>query len=205
MRILLNSAHISKPMESIYIDSRDDLGCTPLSRTLQHQHRPLGSVMQVVERGASVDSRDNIGRTALTHSVSSHNGWDHGSTIPLFDGDINLEESRFLLDNGANVNSKDIYGRTLLSWLAGSYIDTHGHAEITDLLLRSGADIDSEDFRGWTPLSWATFSGSYYVVEWLLKQSARMDSRDNAGKTPFLYVTYRDVTGIQVPTNFLLH
>ncbi|MCJ1385894.1 hypothetical protein MMC17_009018 [Xylographa soralifera] len=180
IRILLDSAHISKLLGSIYIDSRDDQSRTPLSYILENQPHSLDLVKLFVERSALVDSRDNIGRTPLSYSVSAYSSWKIISPQPLTSADVNLEASRFLLDKGANVNSKDKYGRTPLSWLAGLSTGIEGHVKVADLLLQVGAEIDSKDLGGRTTLSWA----SGYS-----KKGARVDPVDNTGKTPLLYVT----------------
>jgi hypothetical protein len=120
---------------SIYIDSKDTYGQTPLSRAAGGGHEAV--VKLLVETGkVDVDSKDTYGQTPLSWAAEG----GHEAVVKL------------LVETGkVDVNSKDIYGQTPLSWAAGG-----GHEAVVKLLVETGkVDIDSKDTDGRTPLWWA--------------------------------------------------
>jgi len=94
----------------------------------------LEKVRELLEQGADVNARDDIGRTPL-----------HATTSWCF-----VDVARLLIEHGADVNAKDKEGRTPLHvavlWRA---------VEIVKLLLEQGADVNAKDKEGRTPMDLA--------------------------------------------------
>lgn len=133
----------------------------------------------LLEKGADLESRNNIGRTPL--SLAAEKG--HEATVKLLlEKGANLESIdhigrtplslavekgckavvELLLDKGANIELRDKqYDRTPLLWAA-----VKGHEAVVELLLEKGASLESRDkVYGWTPLSWAAWHGHEAVVK----------------------------------------
>ncbi len=91
-------------------------------------------IQDLLERGADVNAKDNIGSSTL-HWASSMN---------------ELEIAKLLIDRGADVKAKDDWGKTPLhraSW--------NNHIEIAELLLNRGANLEAKDVYEQTPLDLA--------------------------------------------------
>jgi ankyrin repeat protein len=98
----------------------------------------------LLEAGATIDSTDTAGRTALMYASSG--------PFP--------EAVAMLLGWGANVNVQgSLEGFTALMTAAAE-----GHVEIVEILLAAGADRDLKDKDGDTALSFAKQNGHDKVV-----------------------------------------
>jgi ankyrin repeat protein len=92
------------------------------SHTHTHTHTHT-QVRQCLKLGASVNTADGLGRTALHYAARSA---------------INNESnSRVLIDHGADVNCQDHDG-----WTALAHACFNGRAAVVRLLLRRGANLE---------------------------------------------------------------
>ncbi|KLJ06231.1 hypothetical protein EMPG_10341 [Blastomyces silverae] len=173
---------------------RDADGRTPLSRAAAASYRycrcstkdPIRLVKLLLAHGATLESRDNNGRNALSWAVmGEHDGAD--------------ETVKFFLEQGLDIESRDDYGRTPLSWAVQAALERHS---IVKLLLERGAEPDSRDNSGRSPLSWAlTARGNpnhtETIVDILLAKEVEVDSRDDQGRSPLLYAAweYPEIVG----------
>ena len=105
-------------------------------------------VDRLIGAGASVDSQDKDGYTALIWASCS----GHGSIV----------ES--LIRAGASVDMQDKKGCTALILASDS-----GHGSIVDSLIRAGASVDIQDKKGCTALIWASRRGQGSIVDSLLQ------------------------------------
>lgn len=119
-----------------------------------------------LERGASVNSKDDIGRNTLFLAV-------------LDAGDLDLV--RWLRARGAAPDDADSGGRTALSFAAAN-----GQLEIARYLVEQGAAIESTDIQRRTPLFHAVFGNHRDVAAFLLDKGANVNRRDQFGDTPLI-------------------
>lgn len=140
-------------------------------------------VETILNKGADINVRDSLGRTALMWAV-----WRDDSEIV-----------RVLVQRGADVNAKDSNGSTALmlasardhqlrkKWyqsvwtvlrgliyggLGPSYPRGYEDPQIVKLLLEKGADVKARDRNGWTPLMRARDRGASEIVELLKRGGA---------------------------------
>lgn len=103
------------------------------------------TVKTMLRRGASINLRDNEGRTALMFAVVNH----HHATVEA------------ILQFGADVNIQDCNGGTALMLAASG-----GDAEITQMLLNTGANFQAcYVLTGKTAISLAAERGYSNIVE----------------------------------------
>jgi hypothetical protein len=121
---------------------------------------------RALERGVALESKDDLGRSALLLSVR-----DAGS----------LEALRFLESRGARVDEPDTGGRTPLSYAAGA-----GRLDLVAHLAGKGALVDQPDLDQRTPLYHAAAGRHPEVAAWLLDHGARVDAADVFGDTPLM-------------------
>ena len=112
----------------------------------------INSVKVLIERGADVDARNWLGRTALHEAVL----YKH------------IEIAKMLIENGADVDAKDKWERTALHAAA-----KEGTIEIAKILIEKGADVDAKDIDGWTAQEIAMKNGHYQIVE-LIKNAKKI-------------------------------
>lgn len=121
-----------------------------------------GVVHTLVDAGANVSVRDNIGRTPL-HLVCGRKE----STL------------RALLDRGADINASDFCLNTPLhvQVVRGG----HGVGGHTLFLLSKGADVHAQNNTGKTPLHIAIKKGRVALTRLLLDAGAKPDTRSHGG------------------------
>ena len=117
----------------------------------------LKAARWLVDHGADVYARDNMGWTPLHRAVNI--GWA-------------LDVARFLIEQGADVNAKGNFGEAPLH--------VANPTKSAALLIDRGADVNARDNNGRTPLH----TQSPEKLELLVEGGANVNAKDNAGKTP---------------------
>jgi ankyrin repeat protein len=130
-----------------------------------------------------------------------------------------VDEARWLLENGADPNGLDGLHWVALHWAAaqgradiahvlldhgattdpmnmGGYTPLHlaadrGHAEVVRILLDAGASVKARCGTGWTPVFLAAGCGSTRAIRELIDAGARADVRDDQGWTPLHWAALR--------------
>jgi len=121
----------------------------------------LVEVKNLLEKGADVNTRTDMGETAL-HLAGSEG------------------VARVLIAHGADVNTRDTeYGMTPLF--------NQGIA-VARLLVKKGADVNTRSRKGVTPLMWAVYWHSLDKARFLVGKGADVNAHDERMKTP-LHVT----------------
>ncbi len=125
----------------------------------------------LLANGASVESKDKLGRTAVLSAVQSRNA----------------EAVGVLLAKGADVNARDAQQGTALQRAAGSF----GNKAMVVALIKAGADVNAADKNGQTPLMWAARWGDSDRVQALVDGGAKVDLRDSKGMSALDYARNR--------------
>ena len=158
----------------------------------------------LLHRGATANSEDNFGRTAL-HQVarSTYSPWlneaciaqlllEHGAGVNAHDN-VNItplhvasyhgkvDVVKVLLDHGATSNLPGILGRTPLHLVAGSrYYPVNNGVRVAKLLMEHGANINAQDSDGISPLHAASCLGKVEMVRALLECGAKANLNSDA-------------------------
>lgn len=140
---------------------------SPLLRAVEHDHYDI--VKLLLDHGASPDSTDKEGRTALMTAA-----WKN-----------HVDVLQLLILRGANVNARDNRGRNCLHNLAADKECRFGWGdEIVALLLRTECDVSAADELGRSPLHWACATGNRRLAERLLEGGkGDVDAAEQRGKT----------------------
>lgn len=169
---------------------------------VRSQHKKPAAVPQQPQqqqRGADINARDNLGRSALM--LAAMNGHVEAVCFALDNkADITAKDNsgmssllhsaanghvdvvRILLDRRADVNSKDLKGRTALTHAAA-----HGHTECMRVLLESRADVNMADGEGITPLMYAAANGFENAMTLALEWRADIHAKEHGGRTALVY------------------
>jgi|GEM_PF-6556955 len=107
-------------------------------------------VNEALERGADINTKSNLGETALMRAVVG-----------------NLDVARFLIEKGIEVNSKTDNNTTAVIYAA-----VHGSIELTKLLIKQGAEIHSINDEGRNALFYAAMHKHDEVVKLLIENGA---------------------------------
>ncbi len=111
------------------LNATDNYGRTPLIWAAQNGH--IETVMLLLEKGAVVDGKRDLGSGALRRTVQRGH----------------LEVAKVLLEKGAAVDTKDNQGNTPLSIAA-----ENGYIELVELLQEKGAGWNTKKYQGLSPL-----------------------------------------------------
>ena len=139
----------------------------------------LEMVHVLLEHGADIQMRDNLGQTAR------HLATRFGQESVV----------KALLNAGANIDIRDSgEGMTPLS-----ISSLQGDVAITKLLVSNGADIEARSASGHTPFSFATSMESYVnvggdeLIRYFADLGVDISPEDNAGITPLEWANSRNV------------
>jgi ankyrin repeat protein len=123
----------------------------------------------LLEKGASVDFRDEAGRTPLIAAAAN------GVTAVV----------RILLDKGARIEARDLAGRTALIAAACNcpIVDMPDTDDSVRMLLDHGANIEARDNHGETALIAAAEWGRSSIIHILVEREAKIEAGDNHGNT----------------------
>ena len=116
----------------------------------------LDEVTGLIEKGATVDVKDENGNTALYIAV----------------GQGHKEVAQLLIMKGANVNAVCWLGYTPLHW---AVTVLGGKTDLAELLITKGANVNAVDNKGWTPLAKAAYSGFIDLAELLISKGANVN------------------------------
>jgi len=122
----------------------------------------LARVKNFVEHGTDVDTKDELGWTALYWAVCTGQ----------------KEVAEFLIARGSNIHTKTNDGTTILHQAAQA-----GARELAELLISKGADVNTKAKNGNTPLHSAVSAGHREVVELLITKGANVDAKDRNDRT----------------------
>jgi ankyrin repeat protein len=117
-------------------------------------------IRAMVNRGLTLDSTDECGRTALHLAVA----------------DRNISIVRCLIDNGASISARDEAGMTALK-----YSIIEHNLGITKLLIESGADINERYHHGRMPLHLCVNTRVHELLRFLLANGADVHATDHGG------------------------
>jgi len=173
----------------------------------------VAAVRKTLKEGATVDVRDNRGRTALL--IATHdNNVELARALIAAGADVNakdnIEDSPFLyagaegrndilrmtLDAGADLKSVNRYGGTALIPAAH-----HGYPKTVAILLNTNIDKNHVNKFGWTALLEAIVLGDggathTKIVNLLVRAGANVNIADGQGVTPLQHARSRGYTDI---------
>lgn len=133
-----------------------------------------GVVAMLLELGAEVDARDELGHTPLAHL--SNRLCDPASTPP----DDGSRAATHLIAAGADVNARcGVERQTPLHMAA-----RRGNVPLGRLLIAHGAELDARSTQGETPLHRAVSCNQVAFAAFLLHSGADAHLPDGKGKTP---------------------
>jgi ankyrin repeat protein/tetratricopeptide (TPR) repeat protein len=172
------------------VNAQDDLGRTPLHRSISPFGANLHLVDLLLQHGANPNIQDNDGNPAISHAIDGKKldlvkklvagGYSINKTLKnrttvlhqaAERGDIRL--IAFLIERGAYVKAKDIFGITPLHIAA-----VYGHKDAVGLLIAKGADINATSKWCGTPIHQAEAAGHKNLAGFL-KENGAVDSPRN--------------------------
>lgn len=137
-----------------------------------------GLVNDVIDMGASLESKDNLGYTPLISAALL--GYPQAVDT--------------LLQKGADINARNNDGQTavLVSvlGLSANHVDNNATADnqwhnrwdkVVEILIKKGADINAVDHRGVSPLFMAIFAQDYALCRQLIKAGANVNHKLPSG------------------------
>ncbi len=126
-------------------------------------------VRELMALGVSLDTKDNLGDTALTLAADLEN----------------LESVIILVKLGANIEAADGPGQTALAIAANK-----GNVEMVRALAARGANINPRDLEGRTPLFVASFNGDTAMMRTLIALKADANIPMKNGYTPLMRAAF---------------
>lgn len=155
---------ISPSVERLDLEDKDDSGMTKLHHAVYAGNLNLAE--SLLSGGASLNSRDNCGRTVL-HYASLSQYHDHNMMSLL----LNAGSKAFM-------NLGDDNGQTALHYTA-----ERGFTEDIRILVEHGVDINTTDNYGFSPCLWSVVSAQHGAVDLLLAMGADVNLLSAEGKT----------------------
>lgn len=172
-------------------------GSSPLWLASKYANYDVATFL--IEKGAEVDARNNVGRTALLESSingnerivqslleknANVNTWFSHCGTALFKALENEHEkvAHLLLQHGADTAVRGEINQTAL--LKAS---EEGREFAVRFLLQENADVDAQDIQGYTSLAAASQKGHEKIVQSLLQNGAEVNPQFSHGPAP-LYV-----------------
>ncbi|XP_017280620.1 inversin isoform X2 [Kryptolebias marmoratus] len=144
----------------IDINMADKYGGTALHAASLSGH--VSTVKLLLEKGATVDSRDVMKHTPLFRACEM--GYK----------DVILT----LIKGAARVDLVDVDGHTALHWAA-----LGGNAEVCQILMENGISPNVQDHAGRTPLQCAAYGGYITCMAVLMENNADPNIQDKEGRT----------------------
>jgi ankyrin repeat protein len=164
------------------------------------------TMQSLVEQGANLEARDDIGRTALMLTTMTGarravqtllrkgvqvNAQDNAGKSALAWAALSdqPELARLLLERGADVNQKQKDGQTPLMLAA-----MREHTSLLNALLAGGADVQATDGQGRTSLMMAAANGRADAVKILLAHGAKANAINRFGESPLMLAVGSNVS-----------
>lgn len=158
----------------------------------------LWRVQKALKHGASVNHRDQYGRTALFEAArhgsieivqclvehgADVNAADNRNRTPLFEAvaGAGKQMAALLLDHGADPSARDSAGRNLLMECCIN------HPDLVEYAFEWDIDIEQRDSAGKTALILASEWGAMNAVALLLARGANANATDHSGCTALMY------------------
>ncbi|HEX2729394.1 MAG TPA: ankyrin repeat domain-containing protein [Rubrobacteraceae bacterium] len=188
-------------------DARDEADMKLIPAAAQGD---VNTVTRLLDEGASVDARDEAGRTALV-AAAYENRLEVAKVLIKAGADVNAKDEteqsaylistaevgddprllRLTLNNGANIGSLDSYNGTGLIRAAD-----RGYVEVVEELLKTDIEVDHVNNLGWTALLEAIILGGgdaehTEVVRLLVEAGADVNIADRDGVTPLEHARRR--------------
>jgi ankyrin repeat protein len=197
----LNKVKTLIEADSTLLDSKDDLGFTPLAHACMT--RQLSVANFLIDKGANVNARAKNGFTPFHHACngsnpdfdliqrciahradinSLSNSGQSALQMSAFDG--NFKIMKLLIDNGADLNAQDRYLGTVLQRSINS------HQQVAaKLLIESGAKLNQKFSYGNTEIHLTALSGSADLIRPLVEHGADVNAVNEYNHTALYYAT----------------
>jgi len=174
----------------------------------------VAAIRALLAAGATIDARDEDGRTPLLAATHANNV-RAAETLIAAGADVNardaIDDSPYLyagaqghleiltmtLKHGADLKSVNRYGGTALIPAA-----ERGHVETVRTLIAAGVEVDHVNRLGWTALLEAIILGDggsshRQIVDLLIAAGADVNLPDGDGVTPLQHARRRDFSAIE--------
>jgi uncharacterized protein len=184
------------------INSRNQVGDTPVILAVQYSYSRLGVLHYLVEKGADLNIANINGETALMLAASSNNSeaaeilLAHKASIDprntqlqtalhIAAGGLHTKIVAAVLGSsgarGLDIDIRDASGMTPLMLAANN--EGFVPDEVMQLLINKGAQVNAQDAQGYTALMIAAKVGQMAGVEFLLAKGASVNLKNNDGQT----------------------
>ena len=194
-RTLSSSLKTKCKIMQLLIDNGADVNITNKHGKTALSYSIFPEISEIlIENGADIEIKDSGGNTALIRSRS----WPHSQVLIKNGAYINaqnnsgysylmfavkyldLENIKFLINNGADIFAVDGQGRNILMY--------SNKSEVTEYLINLGLNVNSFDHKKRTPLHYAIseLSRNKNNVEILMKYGADINAKNWRGTTPII-------------------